>query len=107
MDTPRALQDNLEFWRRKGALGKLRNIIMRITDRHAGGGRAREFKALQIESQNCLLDDEPRRTILGGAHIAMPSRRPSSIEPQSTPIQRRRSALTIHVLTGLHRKIDG
>jgi hypothetical protein len=34
---------------------------MWITDRHAGGGRAREFKALQIESQNCLLDDEPRR----------------------------------------------
>ncbi|KAL5611117.1 hypothetical protein FOBRF1_007234 [Fusarium oxysporum] len=34
---------------------------MWITDRHAGGGRARECKALQIESQNCLLDDEPRR----------------------------------------------
>ncbi|KAG7425345.1 hypothetical protein Forpi1262_v013231 [Fusarium oxysporum f. sp. raphani] len=60
-DAPRALQDDLELWRRKGALGKLRNIIMWITDRHAGGGRAREFKALQIESQNCLLDDEPRR----------------------------------------------
>ncbi|KAI8412297.1 hypothetical protein FOFC_08927, partial [Fusarium oxysporum] len=60
-DVPRALQDDLELWRRKGALGKLRNIIMWITDRHAGGGRAREFKALQIESQNCLLDDEPRR----------------------------------------------
>ncbi|KAJ0130912.1 Uncharacterized protein HZ326_25989 [Fusarium oxysporum f. sp. albedinis] len=58
---PRALQDDLELWRRKGALRKLRNIIMWITDRHAGGGRAREFKALQIESQNCLLDDEPRR----------------------------------------------
>lgn len=60
-DAPRALQDDLELWRRKGALGKLRNIIMWITDRHAGGGRAREFKSLQIESQNCLLDDEPRR----------------------------------------------
>ncbi|KAF6515144.1 hypothetical protein HZS61_005050 [Fusarium oxysporum f. sp. conglutinans] len=60
-DAPRALQDDLELWRRKGALRKLRNIIMWITDRHAGGGRAREFKALQIESQNCLLDDEPRR----------------------------------------------
>ncbi|RKL09105.1 hypothetical protein BFJ70_g16721 [Fusarium oxysporum] len=60
-DAPRALQDDLELWRRKGALGKLRNIIMWITDRRAGGGRAGEFKALKIESQNCLLDDEPCR----------------------------------------------
>lgn len=48
-DAPRALQEDLDLWRRKGALGKLRNIIKWITDRHADGGRAREFKALQIE----------------------------------------------------------
>ncbi|KAH7471325.1 hypothetical protein FOMA001_g12967 [Fusarium oxysporum f. sp. matthiolae] len=34
-DAPRALQDDLELWRRKGALGKLGNILMWITDRHA------------------------------------------------------------------------
>ncbi|PNP37194.1 hypothetical protein TGAMA5MH_10911 [Trichoderma gamsii] len=60
-DAPRALQEDLDLWRRKGALGKLRNIITWITDRHADGGRAREFKALQIEYQNFLVEDEPRR----------------------------------------------
>ena len=57
-DTPRALYEDLELWRRKGPLGKLRNIIMWITDRHADGERAREFRALQIESQNCLLEED-------------------------------------------------
>ena len=49
-DTPRALCEDLELWRRKGPLGKLCNIIMWITDRHADGERAREFRVLQIES---------------------------------------------------------
>ena len=31
-NTPRSLHEDLELWRRKGALGKLRNIIMWITD---------------------------------------------------------------------------
>ncbi|PNP54796.1 hypothetical protein FNYG_15600 [Fusarium nygamai] len=53
---------DLRAFETEGALGKLRNIIMWITDRHADGGRAREFQALQIESQNCLLDDEPSRS---------------------------------------------
>src|SRR3546814_20537542 len=38
----RQLQDDLEIWRRKGALGKLRNIICWITDKHADGGRSEE-----------------------------------------------------------------
>ncbi|KID82217.1 transposase [Metarhizium guizhouense ARSEF 977] len=57
----RHLREDLELWRRKGALGKLRNIIMWITDRHADGNRLRGFKALQIEHQNNLLDDDERR----------------------------------------------
>lgn len=57
----RHLREDLELWRRKGALGKLRNIIMWITDRHADGGRSREFKTLQIEHQNCLLEEDERR----------------------------------------------
>jgi hypothetical protein len=53
------LQD-LEMWRRKGALGKLRNIIMWITDRHADGSRLREFKALQAEYQSSLIEEYKR-----------------------------------------------
>jgi len=34
---------------------------MWITDRHADGERAREFRALQIESQNCLLKEDKSR----------------------------------------------
>lgn len=57
----RHLREDLELWRRKGALGKLRNIIMWITDRHADGNRSRAFKELQIEHQNNLLEDDERR----------------------------------------------
>ena len=56
----RHLREDLELWRRKGALGKLRNIIIWITDRHADGGRSREFKALQVEHQNSLLEESER-----------------------------------------------
>ncbi len=52
----RQLQDDLEIWRRKGALGKLRNIICWITDKHADGGRMRQFQKIQAEQPP--LDDD-------------------------------------------------
>ena len=49
----RQLQDDLERWRNKGALGKLRNLIYWITDKHADSGRTRQFERIQ-EEQPCL-----------------------------------------------------
>ena len=40
------LRKDLKLWRRKGALGKVYNIIIQITNRHTNRGRLREFKVL-------------------------------------------------------------
>ncbi len=54
-------REDLERWRRKGALGKLRNIIMWITDKHADGNRSRDFKYLQVEYQKSLVEEDERQ----------------------------------------------
>ena len=54
----RHMREDLQLWRQKGAFGKLRNIIMWITDRHADGSRSREFKAMQLEHQNSALEED-------------------------------------------------
>lgn len=76
----RHLREDLELWRRKGALGKLRNIIMWITGRYVGGSRLREVKALQTEHQNTLVEEGESPLSLGGRmirdgiHTTSPSR---------------------------------
>jgi len=48
-DGPTTTAEDLQCWRRWGALGKLRNAIFWITDHHADGNRLREFRRFQGE----------------------------------------------------------
>ena len=48
------LEEQLQLWRKKGPLGRLYNIIMWITDKHADSNRAKAFRELQ-QQQNATV----------------------------------------------------
>ena len=55
------LVELLEKWRRKGALGKLHNVIMWILDRHADSNRARRFNAIRDDLANSSLNADDKK----------------------------------------------
>ena len=52
------LRKELEQWRQRGVLGRLRNIIYWITDKHADGSRYRTFEKYQKEAAQCTNSSE-------------------------------------------------
>ena len=54
---PKELEEELQLWRKKGPLGRLYNIIMWVTDKHADSNRAKVFKEIQTQQFTAMRAD--------------------------------------------------